>query len=246
MWKEAFKTADGDRKVLNKTVLKLERSIDALKVRASHTSIRDPSPTLRDPRSHSLIRPASLSSALLQEDNPLILCLIDGDGNIFSSDLIKQGQFGGRQAAALLTKGLTDYIASVDPAEASFPGRGQIWLTIYLNKSGLLETLTSNLVCTAEEFEAFVLGFNQASPLFSIVDVGNGKEAADSKIKGASWSASSWTSVTIGIQSVSVSSRDSLRLQGFSLVVRHVISSRSIHRSHFEYRCSRQWVYFDP
>ncbi|TBU48361.1 hypothetical protein BD309DRAFT_987411 [Dichomitus squalens] len=148
VWKEAFKTADGDRKVLNKTVLKLERSIDALK-----------------------------------EDNPLILCLIDGDGNIFSSDLIKQGQFGGRQAAALLTKGLTDYLASVDPTEASFPGRGQIWLTIYLNKNGLLETLTSNLVCTAEEFEAFVLGFNQASPLFSIVDVGNGKEAADSKIK---------------------------------------------------------------
>ncbi|KAI0662803.1 hypothetical protein C8Q70DRAFT_908776 [Cubamyces menziesii] len=148
VWKEAFKTADGDRKVLNKTVLKLERSIGALK-----------------------------------EDNPLILCLIDGDGNIFSADLIKQGQAGGRQAAMLLTKGLTDYIASIDPTEASVPGRGQVWLTIYCNKSGLVETLTGNAVCTAEEFEAFVLGFNQSSPLFSIVDVGNGKEAADSKIK---------------------------------------------------------------
>ncbi|KAI0724530.1 hypothetical protein C8T65DRAFT_691548 [Cerioporus squamosus] len=148
VWKEAFKTADGDRKVLNKTVLKLERSIGSLK-----------------------------------EDNPLIVCLIDGDGNIFSSDLIKQGQFGGRQAAMLLTKGLTDYLSSVDPAEASAPGRGQLWLTIYCNKNGLLDTLTSNSICTADEFEAFVLGFNQASPLFSIVDVGNGKEAADSKIK---------------------------------------------------------------
>ncbi|TFK89773.1 hypothetical protein K466DRAFT_574615 [Polyporus arcularius HHB13444] len=148
VWKEAFKTADGDRKVLNKTVLKLERSIGALK-----------------------------------EDNPLIVCLIDGDGNIFSSDLIKLGQYGGRQAAMLLTKGLTDYLSSVDPTEASAPGRGQLWLTIYCNKSGLVDTLTSNSICTAEEFEAFVLGFNQASPLFSIVDVGNGKEAADSKIK---------------------------------------------------------------
>ncbi|PIL31987.1 hypothetical protein GSI_06691 [Ganoderma sinense ZZ0214-1] len=148
VWKEAFKTADGDRKVLSKNVLKLERSIGALK-----------------------------------EDNPLILCLIDGDGNIFSSDLIRQGQFGGRQAAALLTKGLTDYLASIDPTEASFPGRGQIWLTIYCNKNGLLDTLAHNLVCTTEEFEGFILGFNQASPLFSIVDVGNGKEAADSKIK---------------------------------------------------------------
>lgn len=34
VWKEAFKTADGDRKVLSKNVLKLERSIGALKVRA--------------------------------------------------------------------------------------------------------------------------------------------------------------------------------------------------------------------
>ncbi|KAL7285296.1 hypothetical protein ACG7TL_000391 [Trametes sanguinea] len=149
VWKEAFKTADGDRKVLNKTILKLERTLGALK-----------------------------------EDNPLILCLIDGDGNIFSADLIKQGQAGGRQAAALLTKGLTDYLASIDPSDASVPaGRGQVWLTIYCNKSGLVETLTGNAVCTVEEFEAFVLGFNQSSPLFSIVDVGNGKEAADSKIK---------------------------------------------------------------
>lgn len=84
----------------------------------------------------------------------------------------------------LLTKGLTDYLSSIDPTEASVPGRGQLWLTIYCNKNGLLDTLLSNHICTSEEFEAFVLGFNQASPLFSIVDVGNGKEAADSKIKG--------------------------------------------------------------
>ncbi|OBZ79299.1 hypothetical protein A0H81_00772 [Grifola frondosa] len=118
----------------------------------------------------------------LREDNPLILCLIDGDGNIFSSDLITMGQ-AGRQAAMLLTKGLTDHLASIDPADVSTPSRGQVWLTIYCNKSGLLDTLINNEICTAEEFEAFVLGFNQASPLFSIVDAGSGKEAADSKIK---------------------------------------------------------------
>ena len=36
VWKEAFKTADGDRKVLNKAVLKLERSLGALKVCFHH------------------------------------------------------------------------------------------------------------------------------------------------------------------------------------------------------------------
>lgn len=40
VWKEAFKTADGDRRVLNKSVLKLERSIGALKVRTRLLSPR--------------------------------------------------------------------------------------------------------------------------------------------------------------------------------------------------------------
>lgn len=85
----------------------------------------------------------------------------------------------------LLTKGVTDYLSNSQDSENAVPsGRGQIWLTIFCNKSGLLETLISNNICTADEFEAFVIGFNQASPLFSIMDVGSGKEAADSKIKG--------------------------------------------------------------
>ena len=74
-----------------------------------------------------------------QEDNPLILCLIDGDGNIFSQDLLRLGLAGGRHAAALLTKGLNDHLANIDSPDA---GRGQLWLTIYFNKTGLLETLT--------------------------------------------------------------------------------------------------------
>ncbi|GBE77914.1 hypothetical protein SCP_0107960 [Sparassis crispa] len=147
VWKAALKTADEEKKTLNKTILRLERNIGSLR-----------------------------------EDNPLVLCLIDGDGNIFSPELITLGQAGGRQAAMLLTKGLTDYLSNTESAEAA-SGRGQIWLTIYCNKSGLVETLTNHSLCSAEQFEAFVAGFNQASPLFSIVDVGNGKEAADAKIK---------------------------------------------------------------
>ncbi|KZT02748.1 uncharacterized protein LAESUDRAFT_738628 [Laetiporus sulphureus 93-53] len=119
----------------------------------------------------------------LREDNPLILCLIDGDGNIFSPELLAMGQVGGRQAAMLLTKGITDYLDSIDSPDDAMLGRAQFWLTIYCNKSGLQEALTQNDVCTAEQFEAFFIGFNQATPLFSMVDVGNGKEAADAKIK---------------------------------------------------------------
>ncbi|KAF9242910.1 hypothetical protein BU15DRAFT_72565 [Melanogaster broomeanus] len=116
----------------------------------------------------------------MKDENPLFLCLIDGDGNIFSQELLTAGHAGGRHAAMLLTKGLTDYMVETDAESSS---RGQVWLTIYCNKSGLMETLVNNDICTAGEFEAFVLGFNQSSPLFSVVDVGSGKEAADAKIK---------------------------------------------------------------
>lgn len=81
----------------------------------------------------------------------------------------------------LLTKGLTDYMVDVD---AGSSGRGQVWLTVYCNKAGLMDTVVNHGICSATDFEMFVLGFNSASPLFSIVDVGSGKEAADAKIKG--------------------------------------------------------------
>lgn len=83
----------------------------------------------------------------------------------------------------LLTKGLIEHMSSLDP-NPSPTAWGQLWSTIYCNKKGLTETLISNNVCTAEQFEEFIMGFCQAAPLFSFVDVGAGKEAADSKIKG--------------------------------------------------------------
>ncbi|KAK0506115.1 hypothetical protein EDD18DRAFT_1122075 [Armillaria luteobubalina] len=116
----------------------------------------------------------------IKEDNPLILALVDGDGNIFTDELLRQGQAGGRNAAMMLTKGLTDHTATVDPRMSA---RSRVWLTVYCNKQGLSDTLITNDVCTLEQFEAFFLGFNQAAPLFSIIDVGTGKEAADTKIK---------------------------------------------------------------
>ncbi|KAJ7630974.1 hypothetical protein FB45DRAFT_917110 [Roridomyces roridus] len=112
----------------------------------------------------------------LKNDNPVTLCLIDGDGHIFQKELIAQGETGGRQAAMHLTKGLTDYTAANGKV-------GTLWLTVYCNKTGLVETLVNQDICTKEQFEDFCLGFIQAAPLFSILDVGQGKEAADGKIK---------------------------------------------------------------
>ncbi|KAI0029625.1 hypothetical protein K488DRAFT_56000, partial [Vararia minispora EC-137] len=116
----------------------------------------------------------------LKDDNPLLVCLIDGDGTIFAQELWLQGRSGGRQAASLLTKGIIEHATSLSEGLSS---RCQVWLAIYCNRKGLMDTLITNCICSSEHFEDFIHGFNEASPLFSIVDVGTGKEAADAKIK---------------------------------------------------------------
>jgi hypothetical protein len=57
-----------------------------------------------------------------------------------------------------------------------------------LNKKGLYDTLVGRNICTAENFEDFFYGFSQSSPRFSIVDIGQGLQGPEVKIKGESCS----------------------------------------------------------
>ena len=111
----------------------------------------------------------------------MVLCLVDGDGNIFSPELISAGHTGGSQAATLLNRGIMQHLKDkVEPSTKN----PQIWLTVYCNLSGLRDAFVNHQHCTFEQYDAFVEGFNKAAPLFSIVDVGSSKEAADTKLKG--------------------------------------------------------------
>ncbi|EPQ59339.1 hypothetical protein GLOTRDRAFT_114059 [Gloeophyllum trabeum ATCC 11539] len=138
----------------------------------------------RDRKAH-MLHVATLNSqiASLQEigtQSPLMLCIIDGDGNIFSPNLLTQGVQGGRQAAQELTRGIAGYIQDHDlPVGTSVV----FSVVVFFNRKGLLDTLVSHGICTTEQFEAFFLGFGQASPRFWTVDVGIGREPADTKIK---------------------------------------------------------------
>lgn len=108
--------------------------------------------------------------------------MLDGDDNIFTDTLLRQGQQGGRQAAQQITKGIAEYLSSED---IQVFGRGlSFWVTVYFNKTGLLNALTGNDICTPEQFEAFCVGFSQASPRFLMIDVGYGKDAVEFKIRG--------------------------------------------------------------
>jgi len=109
-----------------------------------------------------------------------VAVLLDGDGVIFIPELTALGQNGGHKAASKLSESIKDYIGSLN--ENDF----QLSVYIFFNKRGLLETFhRCGYHSARNRLEDFVVGFNQASERFIMVDVGNGKEAADSKIKGS-------------------------------------------------------------
>ena len=103
-----------------------------------------------------------------------MLCLIDGDGCIPSEEYLSLGKEGGRRAAARLTQELV----------ASMGRSAQLYTVVYFNRWGLADCLEANDICSFRELDGYVMGFNQSSPLFSMLDVGSGKEAADSKLRG--------------------------------------------------------------
>ncbi|KAH0840069.1 hypothetical protein J3R83DRAFT_1036 [Lanmaoa asiatica] len=142
--------------------------------RAAYTSSQD-----------ELKRKADESAALLAELHALkghekrVICLLDGDGTIFTADLITKGQEGGLEAARLLTERIRHHIA-FDLAHEKF----HLWVYLFYNKRGLLETFARVALSAAKQkLDDFIIGFNQAAERFLIVDVGGSKEAADAKIK---------------------------------------------------------------
>ncbi|GLB33666.1 hypothetical protein LshimejAT787_0105500 [Lyophyllum shimeji] len=112
--------------------------------------------------------------------NPLILCVVNGDENIFIRELLVQGQQGGRAAAQQLTKSIAEYLSNED---VHIFGRLSFWITVYYNRMELDDFLRTHRICTSEQFEGFLAGFSQSSPRFLMVDVGFHKDAADSKLK---------------------------------------------------------------
>ncbi|KAF9008911.1 hypothetical protein BDQ17DRAFT_1388607 [Cyathus striatus] len=143
--------------------------------------------TEREAKAHN-VRAAALNRQIANLDgfktnyNPLILCVINGDENIFIGKLLSQGCQGGRTAAQQLTKAIAEHLSS---EEVHVYGRLSFWITIFFNKSALLEILLGNSICSQEQFEAFLSGFSQSSPRFSLVDVGcNNNDGVESKIRG--------------------------------------------------------------
>ncbi|KAF9483962.1 hypothetical protein BDN70DRAFT_213399 [Pholiota conissans] len=111
----------------------------------------------------ALNRQISNLDSFKNNQNALILCVINGDELIFKQELLVQEQLSSEDAHVY--------------------GRLSFWITIYLNKMDLAEDLAANNICSQEQFQAFIIGFTQASPRFTTVDVGQSKDALEAKIK---------------------------------------------------------------
>jgi len=120
------------------------------------------------------------SLGVLNNQDPLILCILDGNSSIFRQHLLAQGFQGGRHAAQELTKKIAEYLSQEG---VQVYGRLSFWITIYINKRRLLGILPNEGICTGEQLDSFLSGFSQASARFLVVDVGQGKDDVDVKLK---------------------------------------------------------------
>ncbi|PVI01982.1 hypothetical protein DM02DRAFT_613295 [Periconia macrospinosa] len=135
------------------------------------------------------------------ENNSFVLALIDGDGVIviintcslfqkcnfaliptqFQDALLHQAAGdGGSEAASRLQHAIRDHVASLYKNSGNWP----IMVHMYLSLDKLSQKLASvGLLRHPAELRTFAQSFSINQSLFSIVDVGHGKERADHKIK---------------------------------------------------------------
>ncbi|TVY75681.1 hypothetical protein LSUE1_G008671 [Lachnellula suecica] len=97
------------------------------------------------------------------------MVLIDGDGMIFNEDLIHQEIEGGKQAAKVLRNSVLEYCSE-------FTDKIEVMAKVCANITGLSKAMRRAGSLANP-------GFPQGKASFDFIDVGRGKERADSKIK---------------------------------------------------------------
>ena len=106
--------------------------------------------------------------------------LVDGDGYNFPDDLMRQGLKGGQQAARHLESQARLYLKG-------FRGGSQLKIVVRMflsvgEKSRLYRDI--GIISDTNVLRQFMVGFVQTQGLFDVIDVGEGQERADYKVKG--------------------------------------------------------------
>ncbi|KAL2819127.1 hypothetical protein BJX63DRAFT_382445 [Aspergillus granulosus] len=126
-----------------------------------------------------LMEQISRTKAIMNRE-PFIVVLLDGDGMIFHDELLQLGEEGGRKAAKELSLAVEAYIDENFPSIIS----PKIIAKLYVNMKSLCDScVRGGITADPSILDEFARGFNCAFPLFDLVDVGTGKDAAYDKIK---------------------------------------------------------------
>ena len=96
----------------------------------------------------------------------------------FQEQYVRQGIEGGKRAAYALRAAVADACSDFDPEI-------EISAKVVANLTGLARAMARDgCLDTPSDLKDFTLGFTQAKASFDFIDVGYGKERADSKIRG--------------------------------------------------------------
>ncbi|KAK6356432.1 hypothetical protein TWF718_000791 [Orbilia javanica] len=114
---------------------------------------------------------------------PYVQVLIDGDGMLFHLDLLKKKKDGGSEAAELLLSEVRDLVRS-NRDDLCIKGDFEIRALVFANLEGLSKTLVKSNILKQGDLQQFFVGFTQRLEQVNFIDVGYGKEMADSKIRG--------------------------------------------------------------
>ena len=119
------------------------------------------------------IRSAYTLNAKLKYNNlPLMLQIHE--------DLLQLGKEGGFEAANRLHKEVSSYLQQFSEAKS-----WEIMVHLYVDVGGLLARCVSNDIPLNDScVRGFMLGFAQAQPLFTIMDVGRGQDGSLPKVEG--------------------------------------------------------------
>lgn len=95
----------------------------------------------------------------------------------FKEEFVRQGLEGGKKAANALRQAIAQQCREADETE--------VIAKIVANLNGLAKAMKRDgSIGNENDLKEFMQGFTQAKSSFDFIDVGHGKERADSKIKG--------------------------------------------------------------
>ncbi|KAK6515510.1 hypothetical protein TWF506_007843 [Arthrobotrys conoides] len=114
---------------------------------------------------------------------PYVQVLIDGDGMLFHLDLLKKKKEGGSEAAEQLLSEIRDLVRS-NRDDLCIKADFEIRALVFANLDGLSKALVKSNVLKQGDLQQFFMGFTQRLEHVNFIDVGYGKEMADSKIRG--------------------------------------------------------------